>query len=397
MESQHDIKSSDSTHTSLSSIHDTHLDANELAYRLARLDPSAVSSPPKLTFADELAELAERDSQFDHDSLDHSPTRRVIEPEDEEEEELNESTASTPHTYATTPPLPVEVDELTSIAKEIRDINQEKSVSALRTIVEDIHARTNNQHLTKIVDYHYSPPIANLQTVVTELHQTPIGKSIPRPQRPTHLSLDQEDNEQEEEEEIEEEVIEEEEEEQIQSPVIIDNIPLSSNIVSNLEEQLASYKTKTPSPPPATLPLLPMKRRISEPPLHAARYHSQRIDKVSDLEIVKQGKGFKIGYVDRQGTDQRVILTKRIEARPDIMARDPHIRQPYKGRRILNQVHNSVLYTNGYNTIQEDKKFQHVSNDMEIPIIGTNPQHFDEVCLRKSLIDFEQIDDELFR
>ena len=113
--------------------------------------------------------------------------------------------------------------------------------------------------------------------------------------------------------------------------------------------------------------------------MHATRYHSQRVDKVSDLEIIKQGKGFKIGYVDRQGTDQRVILTKRIEAGPDVMARDPHVRLPYKGRKILNQLRSSVLYTNGYNAIQEDRKFQHIAEDMEVPIIGTNPQHFDEV------------------
>lgn len=111
----------------------------------------------------------------------------------------------------------------------------------------------------------------------------------------------------------------------------------------------------------------------------------QRIDKVTDLEIMKQGKGFKIGYTDRQGTDQRVILTKRIEAGPDIMARDPHVRLPYKGRKILNQVHNSILYTNGYNSIQEDKKFQRILDDIEVSIIGTNPQHFDEVCYVNSI------------
>jgi len=112
------------------------------------------------------------------------------------------------------------------------------------------------------------------------------------------------------------------------------------------------------------------------------RYQNQRIDKVSDLEIVKQGKGFKIGYIDRQGTDQRIILTKRIEADSDILKRDPHIRLPYKGRRILNQIFSSVLYTNGYNTFQEDKKFEHSADDIEIPIIGTDPKHFDEVCIR---------------
>ena len=111
------------------------------------------------------------------------------------------------------------------------------------------------------------------------------------------------------------------------------------------------------------------------------RYPAQRIDKVSDLEIVKQGNGFKIGYVDRQGTEQRVILTKRIPADPDIMERNPQIRLPYKGRRILNQNFSSVLYTNGYNTLQEDHKFEHTADEMEVPIIGTNPKHFDEVCI----------------
>ena len=105
----------------------------------------------------------------------------------------------------------------------------------------------------------------------------------------------------------------------------------------------------------------------------------QRIDKVSDLEIMKQGKGFKIGYVDRQGTDQRVILTKRIEAGPDVMERDPHIRLPFKGQRLMNQIFSSVLYTNGYNALQEDEQFQHTNGGIEIPIIGTNPKHFDEV------------------
>ncbi|CAF1070612.1 unnamed protein product, partial [Adineta ricciae] len=104
----------------------------------------------------------------------------------------------------------------------------------------------------------------------------------------------------------------------------------------------------------------------------------QRIDKVSDLEIMKQGKGFKIGYVDRQGTDQRVILTKRIEAGPDVMERDPHIRLPFKGQRLLNQIFSSVLFTNGYNALQEDEQFQHTNGGIEIPIIGTNPKHFDE-------------------
>ena len=364
MDSRHEDKSTNSTHTSLSSIHDTHLDAAELAHRLAQLGTPSSSSPPAKTFDQELAELDAKRQNFDHDSLDHSPVEKLP----------NESVLSTPHTYSNTPPAPLHIDELTSITKDIRDINQEKAVSSLSTIVEDIHARTNNQNLTKIVDYHHSPPIANLQTVVTELHQTPIGKPVQRPQRPTHLPIDYEDEDEDEDEE------EEDIEEEIQSPVVIDSVPIPSDIVSDLEQQLASYKVKTPSPPSAPTLVLPMTRRISEPPAYAPRYHTQRIDKVSDLEIVKQGKGFKIGYVDRQGTDQRVILTKRIEAGPDIMARDPHIRQPYKGRKILNQVHSSVLYTNGYNTIQEDQKFRHSSDDIEVPVIGTNPQHFDEVC-----------------
>ncbi|CAF1011217.1 unnamed protein product [Rotaria sordida] len=108
------------------------------------------------------------------------------------------------------------------------------------------------------------------------------------------------------------------------------------------------------------------------------RYQNHSIDKVSDLEIVKQGKGFKIGYIDRQGTDQRVILTKRIETGTNIKERDPHIRLPHKERRLLNQTFSSVLYTNGNNTIQEDKTFQHSANDIEVPTIGTNPKHFDE-------------------
>lgn len=114
------------------------------------------------------------------------------------------------------------------------------------------------------------------------------------------------------------------------------------------------------------------------------RYQTQRIEKVSDLEIVKQGKGFKIGYIDRQGTDQRIILTKRIEAGPDIIERDPHIRLPYKGRRLLNQIYSSVLYTNGYNKLEEDKKFQRSADNIQVPIIGTNPKHFDEVCIRRN-------------
>jgi hypothetical protein len=358
-------KSTNSTRTSISSIHDTHLDPNELAYRLARLDSLNISSPPKKTLADELAELGEKHGHFENDSLDHSPP--II------QEEQNQSFMSTPRTYSVsrTPP-PLEIDHLTSMAKDIRDINQEKSISSLCTIVEDIHAQTNNQSLTKIVDYHQSPRIANLQTMVTELHQTPISKSIPRPLRPTHLQLD---NEQEEEGDVDEQIL---------SPVLLNNISIPSNIISNLEQNLASYKAKSPSPPPppapAPAPSVPITRRISEPPIHSTRYNTQRIDKVSDLEIVKQGRNFKIGYTDRQGTDQRVILTKRIEAGPDIMARDPHVRLPYKGRKILKQVYSSVLHTNGYNTIQEDKKFEHLADDIEVPIIGTNPQHFDEVC-----------------
>jgi hypothetical protein len=118
---------------------------------------------------------------------------------------------------------------------------------------------------------------------------------------------------------------------------------------------------------------------IESKPKPLNRYQTHRIDKVSDLEIVKQGKGFKIGYIDRQGTDQRIILTKRIEADAEIMKRDPHVRLPYKGQRILNQIFSSVLYTNGYNSLQEDERFQHSAKDIEVPIIGTNPKHFDEV------------------
>jgi hypothetical protein len=128
---------------------------------------------------------------------------------------------------------------------------------------------------------------------------------------------------------------------------------------------------------------------IPQPFRHPSlRYPTQRIDKVSDLEIVKQGKGFKIGYADRQGTEQRIILTKRIEAGPDIMERDPQIRVPYKGRRILNQIFSSVLYTNGYNTLEEDKRFEHSANEMEVPMIGTNPKHFDEVRIEIDLYLF---------
>jgi hypothetical protein len=123
---------------------------------------------------------------------------------------------------------------------------------------------------------------------------------------------------------------------------------------------------------------LSMKDEIPTKPQH---YSTQRLDKVSDLEIVKQGKGFKIGYVDRQGTEQRIILTKRIEAGPDVLARDPQTRVPCKGRRILNKTCSSVLYTNGYNTLDEDRKFEHSASEIEVPMIGTNPKHFDEVCI----------------
>ncbi|CAF3429001.1 unnamed protein product, partial [Rotaria sp. Silwood2] len=99
---------------------------------------------------------------------------------------------------------------------------------------------------------------------------------------------------------------------------------------------------------------------------------------VDEIQIVKQGNGFKIGYSDRQGTDQRVILTKRIEAGPDIIERDPHIRLPHKERRLLSQTYSSVLYTNGNNIIQEDKSFQRSTGNIEVPTIGTNPKHFDE-------------------
>lgn len=363
MDSQQDNKSTASTRTSMSSIHDVHLDPDELAYRLARLNSSNVSSPKK-TLADELAELGEKENHFENDSLDHTPPMQQVHVEENKDLILT----------------PLNIDELVSIVKEIEKLNQEKSVSSLATIVEDIHAEKNNQYLTKIVDYHQSPPISNLQTIVTELQQVPSKKSKTRPQRPTHLQLD---------------TAEIEEYEETPSSVTIDSIPISSDIISNLEQNLALYKTKSPSPSPLSSPsptpsppspppvtLLPITKRISDTtPIHSTRYETQRIDKVSDLEIIKQGKGFKIGYVDRQGTDQRVILTKRIQAGPDIMARDPRSRVPFKGRKILNQVFSSILYTNGHNTIQEDKRFRRTSDDIEVPSIGTNPEHFDEVCL----------------
>lgn len=119
---------------------------------------------------------------------------------------------------------------------------------------------------------------------------------------------------------------------------------------------------------------------ISTPLPHPpVRYSTHHVDKVSDLEIVKKGNNFKIGYVDRQGVEPRVILTKRITAGPDILERDPQVRLPYKGRRILNQIFSSVLYTNGYNHLQEDKNFEYLADEKEVPIIGTNPKHFDEV------------------
>ena len=310
--------SSGSTRTSMSSIHDIHLDPNELALRLARLDSQDTSSPPKKTLADELAELGERQSQFfETDSLNQSPRRKIAEP----------------------PPT----DNLAAIISDIHQIIQEKSVSSLENIVGDILAKTNNRNLTKIVDYHQSPPISNLQTIMREIHQTPLGKPTKRPPRPTHLSLD------------------------------VDDETLSTP--GSFDDELETYKLSTPSP------ILSKPKSDSIATTQATRYVTQRIEKVSDLEIVKQGKGFKIGYVDRQGTDQRVILTKRIEAGPDIIARDPHIRLPYKGRKILNQFCSSVLHTNGYNTIQEDRKFQRHADQIEIPIIGTNPAHFDEVCI----------------
>ena len=106
----------------------------------------------------------------------------------------------------------------------------------------------------------------------------------------------------------------------------------------------------------------------------------ERIAKVSDLEIVKQGKGFKIGYIDRQGTDQRVILTKHIEPRPEP---DEHEAQeiivPRQQRRSLNPTFTSVLHTNGYHRIEEDFKYQRTNDPIEVPMIGTNPKDFDEV------------------
>lgn len=340
-----DQRSMSSTQSSFSSIHDTTLDPNELAFRLSRLDSDNIASPPKKTLADELAELGEGHGRhFENDSLDHTPPAQV---------------------QPTTIESPLRIDQLTTIVEDLHRINQEKSISGLQTIVEDIHAQTDNQHLTKIVDYHHSPPISNLQTIVTELQQIPLGKPVIRPQRPTHLSLDVD-------------IEDEEEIESMKSSPLVqsDPISISSNLVQDLQQQLNLYKVPTPSSP------VQPKRTTQESTstLQSSRAHSQRIDKVSDLEIIKQGKGFKIGYVDRQGTDQRVILTKRIPAGPDVIARDPNVRLPYKGRKILNQLLSSVLYTNGHNMIQEDRKFQRILDDLEVPIIGTNPQHFDEVC-----------------
>ena len=100
MNFQYDNKSTNSTRTSISSIHDIHLDPNELAYRLARLDSSNISSPPKKTLADELAELGEAQSHFENDSLDHTPPIQQI--KQIEEKEQNESLISTPHIHSTT-------------------------------------------------------------------------------------------------------------------------------------------------------------------------------------------------------------------------------------------------------------------------------------------------------
>ena len=357
MSFQHDNKSTNSTHTSISSIHDIHLDPNELAYRLARLDSNNVSSPPKKTLADELAELGEAQSHFENDSLDHTPPMQQI--EQVEEKQPNEDLISTPHIHSITiqSQSPLNIDQLTLIVQDIRNINQEKPISSLRTIIEDIHSKQNTQFLTEIVDYHQSPAISNLQAIIDEMHQTSIGKSIPRSERPIHLLDTEEDK----------------------SSVPPVSIPISS-MITDREQQLTTHKTISySSTTPHSPPSLTMQRQISELSIPSTRYQTQRIDKVSDLEIVKQGKGFKIGYTDRQGTDQRVILTKRIEAGPDIMGRNPSVRLPYKGRKILKQVYSAVLHTNGYSTIQEDEKFQHLSDDIEVPIIGTNPEHFDEV------------------
>lgn len=106
----------------------------------------------------------------------------------------------------------------------------------------------------------------------------------------------------------------------------------------------------------------------------------QKLDKVTDLEIVHQGKGFKIGYVDRQGTDRRIILTKPLETSDDILERHPQAGLTYKGTKLLNQDFSSVYFTNGYQTIEEDYKFQHSDIDIVVPSIGTDPKHFDEVC-----------------
>lgn len=143
-----------------------------------------------------------------------------------------------------------------------------------------------------------------------------------------------------------------------------------SELSQRLEQLDPSFKEEITDPSDSIRTPLPC------PP---ARYSTHHVDKVSDLEIVKQGNGFKIGYVDRPGVEPRVILTKKIPAGADIMERDPQVRLPYKGRRILNQAFSSVLYTNGYNHLKEDTNFEHIADEKEVPIIGTNPKHFDEV------------------
>ncbi|CAF0856701.1 unnamed protein product, partial [Didymodactylos carnosus] len=137
---------------------------------------------------------------------------------------------------------------------------------------------------------------------------------------------------------------------------------------------ISRYSSLSSPPRGLSAPAYPGEHLLRDPYRH--QFQTQRINKVCDLEIVKQGKGFKVGYVDREGTDQRVILTKRFDAGPDIMARKPNI--PYRGRKILNQVLSGVLHTNGISSLQEDTKYERLSDDIEVPTIGTNPKHFDE-------------------
>jgi hypothetical protein len=112
----------------------------------------------------------------------------------------------------------------------------------------------------------------------------------------------------------------------------------------------------------------------------------QQTSKVSDLEIFKQGNSFKIGYIDRQGTDQRIILTKHVEARSDMIKCDGNIVLPCKGRKFLGQICSSVIYTNGYHAMQEDNHYRCTRHDIEVPVIGSNPENFDEVRMTSRFV-----------